>query len=77
MGAFFCQGAKDGESPSGEAQPGSRGTPMPASLSGYRHGWETRVCLALGLPSWEPMGAQGPGWEAAGSALSQGREQGM
>ena len=49
---------------------------VPASLSGPRHGWETRVCPALGLRGWERgLGAQGPCWEVAGSALSQGGSQ--
>lgn len=52
-------------------------TPMPASLSGRGLGCETRACPALGCPArgpWEPVGARGPGWEAAGSAWSQDRQ---
>lgn len=51
-----------GESPSGGAQPGCRGTPMPASLSGHCLSCETRACPAPGCPAgspWEPEGLAG------------------
>ena len=54
--------ARAGESPSGGAQPGSLGTPMPASLSGQGLSCETGACPALGCPAgspWEPEGLAG------------------
>lgn len=65
MGPFSAGAGESlsGAGAGGGAQPGSQGIFMPACLSGYRQGWETRACTALGRPCWEPWEPEGLAWK--------------